>query len=296
LIPAWSILEGCNQLSSLYLSRLIEGTVNTLTVWIAISFGAKLWTAAISSAGVLVWNLGFLGWRYKEFFQPFWHQISTGSRVNWRHEIWPIQWRIAISWISGYFCFSLFTPVLFHYQGPIIAGQYGMTSSFMIAASSISGMWIATRFPQFGALIAKKKYEELDRLCFRAIAYSTTILSMGALAIWAGTYGLYFLGHPLAKRLLPPLPTGLFLLTGVLVQGSSPLSLYIRAHKKEPFLVLSIVSGILVALSTWFLGSHFGVIAMAAGYLAVMACVVFPWNLILWTRYRTEWHSTNYIC
>ena len=38
-----------------------------------------------------------------------------------------MQWKIAISWTSGYLAFQLFTPLLFRYQNATVAGQMGMT-------------------------------------------------------------------------------------------------------------------------------------------------------------------------
>ncbi len=38
---------------------------------------------------------------------------------------------------------------------------------------------------------------------------------------------------PLTMRILPPLPTGLFLLATVIVVTSIPFSIYLRAHKRE---------------------------------------------------------------
>ena len=55
-------------------------------------------------------------------------------------EIFPFQWKIALSWISGYLIFQLFNPVLFATEGSKIAGQMGMT---MVAISGISSISIS---------------------------------------------------------------------------------------------------------------------------------------------------------
>lgn len=52
--------------------------------------------------------------KYKKTFLIKLIKEKTGDfRVSWKTEIWPLQWRIALSWLSGYFIFQLFTPILF---------------------------------------------------------------------------------------------------------------------------------------------------------------------------------------
>jgi len=202
-----------------------------------------------------------------------------------------MQWRIALSWLSGYFVFSLFTPVLFHYHGAVVAGQMGMTWSLVGALSGISSTWVMTKAPRFGMLIAKKEYGRLDRLFFRLTIVSFGVASCGAVAIWTTFYLLYAFDYPLSTRLLPPLPMGMFLLATVLMQISYPQSTYLRAHKREPFVGLSVVSGALIGLSTWLLGSRYAAIGVATGYLAVVALFSIPVGTIIWYRCRARWHS-----
>ena len=99
------------------------------------------------------------------------------------------------------------------------------------------------------------------------------------------------MGHPLAQRLLPPLPTGLFLLAAVLMQVGQCLVAYLRAHKREVVVVVGVVSSLAIGLLVWSLGSRYGPTGAAAGYLAVVAVFIIPYETALWFRYRAEWHK-----
>ena len=290
LLPLWSLLEGCNQVSRVYAFRLIQGVLRSLSAWPAIVLGAGLWTPTAVTAVGLIWGVIFLRLRYWRFWLSFF-SVRISARIHWRLEIWPLQWKIALSWLSGYFTFSLFTPILFHYHGPVVAGQMGMTWGLVSALSAISSTWVLTKAPRFGMLIAKKEYKTLDRLFFRVAVASFSVGCCGAIAIFGMVYLLYSFNHPLSARLLPPLPTGLFLIATVLMQISYPQSTYLRAHKREPFLVLSVVGGTLMALSTWQLGSRFAATGAAAGYLAVRALFSIPLGTVIWCRCRSLWHS-----
>jgi hypothetical protein len=71
--------------------------------------------------------------------------------IHWGTEVWHFQWRIAVSWLCGYFIFQLYNPVLFAYKGAVIAGQMGMSLTLCAALQSISISWINTKAPRFGA-------------------------------------------------------------------------------------------------------------------------------------------------
>lgn len=291
LAPFLSILEGCNQVSDVYGYRLIDGLLTSLAIWLSVSSGAELWTAPIATAVSLLWTLSYLSKRYRHFFLPFFTTYPARSIVSWKHELWPLQWRIALSWLSGYFCFGLLIPIIFRYRGSIAAGQMGMTWSLIGAVAGISSMWVLSRAPRFGVLIAKKEYKALDQLFFHVASVSLILMAIGSSAIWGMILLLHALHHPYAIRLLSPLPAGLFLFANFLIQIPGPLGIYLRAHKKEPYMGLSIVNSTFIVLATWLLGSRFGVIGIASGYIAIMILFDIPAAAYIWHRCRVTWHS-----
>lgn len=70
----------------------------------------------------------------------------------------------------------------------------------------------------------------------------------------------------------------------------SSLATYLRCHKKEPFLINSIVGGILCTLSTIVLGNYFGVMGITLGYMLI-SVVMFPWGYSIYLKKKSEWHK-----
>ncbi|WP_431243073.1 hypothetical protein ACQ9BO_26135 [Flavobacterium sp. P21] len=95
--------------------------------------------------------------------------------INYRLEIFPFQWKIALSWISGYFIFQLFNPVLFATEGAVVAGQMGMTLTVLNSIFSLAFSWISTKVPVFSSLIAQKNYKDLDALFDKTLLQSTAL-------------------------------------------------------------------------------------------------------------------------
>jgi hypothetical protein len=288
LAPFLAILEGCNQVRQVYFYQLVLAVLSNLAGWLSILSGANLWTAPIYSITGLIWEVFFLWIRYGKFFKSL-LLAKTGSRIGWR-EIWPMQWRIAISWVSGYFIFSLFTPVMFQFQGPVMAGKMGMTLTLINALSAVSGTWLIAKAPRFGVLIAKQAYQQLDRLFLKATVVSTYVASFGGCFIFSCIYYLYSTHHPLSTRFLSPMPTALFLIALLLQHWISAMAVYLRAHKREPYMGLSVINGAATAISTLVLGRYFGALGMAAGYLGV-TLIVFVIAAIIFCRCRNIWHS-----
>ncbi len=293
LVPVWSLLEGCNQVARLYSFRFYQGILVNITICIAILMGADLWTASISGIVSLACSLFFIKKCYWNFVKRLLLSKPDGPTIHWSADMLPMQWRIALSWVSGYFCFSLFVPVLFKYHGPVVAGQMGMTWSIVGAVGAISSAWLSPRVPQFGMLVAQRMYEELDRQLWKIAKIVTGISASVALAIWLLVLFLNILDYGMAERfamrMAPPLPTFLFLLAQIIMISSMPFSTYLRAHKKEPLVFLSVLSAVLMGCSTFFLGKYYSLDGIAFGYL-ILNIALIPIVFLIWYRCRKEWH------
>jgi len=289
-LPFLSLLEGCNQVHTIYRFRFVQGVFISLAMWMAMSLDFGLWMAIAGVGAGLIATLYLILIVYRKFFQPFF-TFKPEQEIHWKEEIWPMQWRLALGGSMGYFMVSIYTPVMFHYHGPVVAGQMGMTWQLVAALGSLAMAWVATKVPRFGILVAQKNYSELDRFFFRTSGISMGVISLGAVLLWLLVYGLNYFEHPLAQRLLSPLPFGLFIVGTVLGQIAQCQSAYLRAHKKEPFLLYSFVYGLLNGIVVWFLGSRFGAIGASVGYLSVMTLVSVPLGSYIWITCRRKWHA-----
>lgn len=287
-LPFNSLLEGCNQVAAINLFRFIQVIFGSLMLWLALSLNWGLWAAVAMASARLMCDMYLLLVHYRRFFRPFFN-CPAGARMSWKTEIWPMQWRLGLSGMVNYFAFSLFNPVMFYYHGAAVAGRMGMTWQIVGALITVGMAWVTTKVPRFGILIAQKDYKTLDRFWLRTSLISLSVVSAGALVLWIIVYGLNMFHFTLAQRLLSPLPAGVFLLSCILMQISQCQTAYLRAHKQEPIVVMSVTSSLLIGLLVWLLGSRFGAIGAAWGYLGVMGVGVI-WETKIWFRCRAEWH------
>ena len=125
----------------------------------------------------------------------FWKQIiafKLEHKYLWFHEIINLQWKYAISWVSGFFIFYLFVPVVYKYENPILAGQMGVTLSIISAINGIAYAWVFSKIPKFNMLAAHKQRKELLVLFQKSFIRSIVILSLFDLIFLVIVYGM---GH-----------------------------------------------------------------------------------------------------
>ena len=138
-----------------------------------------------------------------------------------------------------------------------------------------------------------RRFKELDKLFYHLTLMSVTVVLVGSLFAWSLVYFLDTRDFSFAARILPLLPTGLLFLSTVFMQISFCQAAYLRAHKKEPFLVLSIVQGLLTCTCLWLFGKYFGVLGMISGYLLVVSLFTLPYGTWVWKRCKDDWHRDN---
>ena len=266
LDPIFSFLEGCGFVTQVAQVRLSQAILGTSLGWIALVLHHGLLAPGLMILGQAIAGAGFV-LKKKRLLLPLLRHDPAEHRIQWGSEVWPFQWRIAISWICGYFIFQLFNPILFHYQGPVEAGRMGMSISVCGTLSAISIAWMNTKASPFGQMIARREYERLDRMFFRALWQSTSAATLSCSLVFAAVIMLRQAHISLALRLLPPLPLAMLMVATILNIVIFAEALYLRAHKQEKFMMNSIAGAICIAPSSFFFGQRFGALGISACYL-----------------------------
>jgi O-antigen/teichoic acid export membrane protein len=96
-------------------------------------------------------------------------------------------------------------------------------------------------------------------------------------------------GKRLSDRFLGFLPLFFMMIPILLNQLVASWATYLRCHKKEPYLINSIIGGILCTLSTLILGNYYGVKGITFGYMLINILML-PWSYHIFIKKRNEWH------
>jgi O-antigen/teichoic acid export membrane protein len=289
LTPLQGILEGCNQVATVYRLQFWRVLLGNLATWFCIPLGAGLWTPVVAAVVRLVCDSYLFAVPFGSFFSSFLHR-PDGPSMSWRREVWPMQWRVGLKGVFLSFTSQIVNPIVFHYHGPVAAGQVGMTWHVLSSLQNVSAAWVKTRIPRFGMLVAQADYRELDRIFFRLSGLAVTIMAISGTLFSLVCMVLSVAWPSLAARLLPPGPTALLAL--VMTLGLIPdfQWTYIHAHKQSPHLLLSIASAIATGLLIWWLGMKLGATGAILAILFVLVSFSLPVWSVVWWNCRLEWH------
>lgn len=289
LTPLFSLLEGANRVEKVHGVRLLQGLASRIAGFLAIAFGFGLFTIAVTRAVSLSLGLAGLGREALGILRRLSHAPEDREGVSYRRELWPLQWRYALSWLSGYLVYSLFTPVLFAFHGPELAGRMGMTAAAAAAISSAAFAVMATKVPRLAILAASRDYAAMDGLFRWATFFSVLVAAVGAALFLSWLVVTRQLGFDLASRFLPTLESALFLGALVLQQIRYAMGSYLRAHKAEPYALLSALEGLVAVPLLTVLGRDFGALGMILGFLGLTSLTIIP-AFHIFAACRRAWH------
>ncbi len=295
LSPITAFLEGLGKVKEVAQLRFVQQIMHPIVVWGGLSIGGKLFVSGADAfVRVFVVMIIIAKSPFFKILKNIWKD-SGEEKVLYMKEIFPYQWRIALSWISGYFIFQLFNPVLFAIEGAKVAGQMGMTLAALNGIQALTQSWINTKVPKMSGMIALKDYNNLDLLFGKTFKQ---MLLIGSVAILFFIFVIYivqsseisFLGMDIGDRFLPIIPLCLMAWSFWTMVPILPWATYLRCHKKEPLMLNSVVVGILCCVSTLSLGRLFGLYGMTIGF-ASLRIISLTWIYCIYRRKKKEWHE-----
>jgi hypothetical protein len=292
LDPVCAFFEGCGFISSIAQMRLIQAALGSILVWTSMLTHHGLFAPALLIFANAVVQIGLLVRpRFRRLLVGLVRRRVAEHSVSWRLEIWPFQWRIAVTWLASYFTLQLINPILFLFRGPVAAGRMGMSLSIANSIGTVGLAWMSTKSAPFGNLIARGETSALDTLFFKTLRQSVIVLSTASSGFFlcllvAGR----FLPH-LAARVLPTWSFALLLVTTLLNHIFFSEALYLRAHKREPLLVQAVVIAILMAISTYVSARFWGASGIAVGYFLFGGVLAVGWGTRTFLDKRREWYG-----
>lgn len=290
---AAAILEGCGKVAQVAVLRLWQSLVAVTMVWAILSMGGHLYALTASSLMMGLTGFFWLWINHRMFFKDLIAHSNALPGMSWRKEIWPFQWRIAVSWMSGYLIFQLFNPLLFKTHGPIVAGQMGMSLQIIAAMNGAAMAWITTKAPTYGQLVATNQRKELDALFVRGLIQSFVFLFAGVVTVWLLLFFLNQTASPYATRVLP-MPLFSFLCLVCLANHVVfAEAAYLRAHKVEPFMGLSVLCGLVTAISAILLVPSLGSLGAVYSYTAPALLIGLLGGTFIFFSKRKQWNHRS---
>lgn len=278
-----SFIEGCNSVGEIQKIRFLISFTTIISTICLLFFGVELYALAVSLfIGALTGSV-IVFYRYINMLRQL-YIIGSDSTYNWKGEILPLIGKYSVSWISGYFIFSIFTPIAFHYYGIIESGKVGLSIAVCTALFGIANIWMTIIVPKINILVSQKDYITLDSIFKKHLTLSVITYILGIFIVFILVVG--FKNYvPFDERLVSPFSL-VIISTGWLFQIIiNSLAIYMRAHKEEPLVIPSFFGGIYIFCATWVIALYLPFEYFFLGFLSSFILIV-PWVLIIFKKYK----------
>jgi len=283
-----SIYQGLDNISQVYRARTIGTLIIPSLGFVLLILNFSIWALIIPtivSVSIMLLMLLKVGVR-------FWAQVFRHKQhyeYSWKKEIINLQTKYAISWMSGYAIFSLFVPVTFKMLGPEEAGKLGLLISLSTGITYLSTSWVDALIPKMNILVAQRNKVDLDKLYLGSVVRGYLLFLLGALTLITLVYCAEYYNF-YSERILSLDLVVLYLFSELAIVKIGFLAKYLRAHRAEPFYLLSFINALLViAIIVWLLPK--GLFSTFYSLIFIYWLVILPFGFVIFRSFVRKYYQ-----
>lgn len=288
---AYVLVEACGEVARSARARALAAVSGTTATGAALLAGGRLWSPAVGLAVSTIGGLALVLPRLRRTLADL--RDAADSPFSWRREVWPFQWRVAVTTAAGFATAQAFVPILFAARGTRAAGRMGLSLLLVNAVVGLAMTWLVTRRAAFSTLAAHGQVAELDRVWGAAARRSLAVSTAGCTALLALAAAAGAVGLPVAHRVLDLPALSLLCLGMLLTQVQWAQSAYLRAYKEEALLKVRVWSSVLSVAAVAAAVPRFGELGQATAFAAVASVVSLGAGTRVFRRRRTYWRSLH---
>lgn len=290
LSPITSILYGICKVKDITRFQMLQQLFVMFSVWIALLLEIKLYVLVINVVANILFLIVYFYFHYRKLLKNILlHPIT--NKIDYWKEIFPYQWKIALSTISNYFVFQCFTPITFAFYGAVVAGQMGMSLMLSNSIYPLVASWCVTKVPLWSSLVARKEFVQLTNslktVVKQSIAISLFVISVALTII----YIAYLFKIPIVQCILPIELCAILFLAIPFNLIINAWATYLRCNKKDPFMIQAVMGGIFIFLQTYLSAKYFDLPILIMGYTALIAFINFPIAYAIFKTKKREYYG-----
>ena len=283
-----ALIEGCGSVLKVWQLRALQEWIAGIVLLVCLAMGLKLWSLSLAWLARALVSLFFVYENNNIFLDANYISSDQGTKFNWKHDVWPFQWRIALSILSGFLIFRSFSPIIMLVRGPILAGQFGLAIAIMNLLIAFSTAWPSSQAVKYGFFISQGKVTELlseiKRMVINssALAFILFVFSSAAIVCLIHQYGQF------STRLPPATVTVIVLLNALIHHIVICFAIPLRAERREPLLAVSVIGSVITAVLVWGATVYSNSMGIAVIHLVctlsglIVTTIIFKNRLIYW--------------
>jgi hypothetical protein len=208
----------------------------------------------------------------------------------WRQEIFPLQWRMSLSWLSGYFIFQLITPITFNRFGPVVAGQLGFAISAMNSILFVATTFTTAIAPRLSSLFHSGKIHEFNAMFDISLKRSCAAIILLSQLFVLMVYLLSAFQISISSRFLEWQTLLLYSFSVVVSAVVYCWAIYLRSQAIEPLVMQSMATAVVMVPLIWAF-SYVSLGAMLGAMLFVsIGSAIAVWRIYVKNRLQLKVH------
>lgn len=277
----YALIESEHKVALSYRGRLLPLFFSTVCVWMLLFLGFELISVVV---GYAIQSMITYIWLNKNYPVSK-NDTKVGDYQN-PHILLvkSIKNKFALSYMGGFIGFNSLVPVVYALVSPADAGRVGLSMALFSAVTLVASSFVTAKNAAMANLIATGQFQELNAR-FRQFFFLSLVAAVClSFAVFAFISVLNSLGCNFSARLMavPVLIAVAF--AGCANTAIYAMAIYVRSHKVEPFVAVSVVTAIITLVFATIGATHNSDWSVS-GYVATVLLVSLPWTIAIFRHY-----------
>lgn len=275
-----AIFEGLGEIVFITKVRTISNIIAAFLQWGLIFNNMALWGLSLSiGLSLAITWLIYIFRYYLTLRKIFLSRLGFESNNNNKND-WKYQYKIASSWVAGFIVFQSFNIIEIKINGPESAGVLGLAVACSNIIQSLSNVWVYTQNSQIvNVVLNGSRMEIIAKI--KGIQNRTLITSIVlASAVFVG----FIVDNKVTRFVKSPPSTTvciLFLVGSIINSYMSVLATFIRANRRDPFFIPSLLQASLTIILLVSTVGHYPQTGAAVSFIVPILIVAVPSWLII---------------
>ena len=289
LIPLYAVKEGLSDLEEVYKFKFYKALSFISSFVILLFLGYGIWSYPLAMIPIFIIDVLFIiknriliaiCLRNKK--------KSLIKKFSWIKEMFNLQLRTAFGAVSGFVTFSLIVPYTFALLGPEQAGQVGLTIAITSGITNLSVLPSVINTQKISSLVEQKKIKESYILLRKLLLFMFSIHFVSLIALTFIYYLLLSYNSEIINKALSPQIFLMYFFAYMFSVGFMPLTIFMRSHKEEPLMWLSVFTGLTVSIGVYSATLIYGVFGGALAFLLTFS-IALPILLNIYFNYTRRY-------
>ncbi len=269
--PFIYIIEGSGNIREIYKLKIFQISIGTILCCLLIYLSYPLFAASMIllslSLSTLLWLAIFRKNNLTLVAQP-------NSDYNWKDSISSFKNKVGLTFLGSYLFTQVYTPILFYYDEPSLAGKFGLSLAIANMIGIISSSWLTVSIPKMTKAVAENEFK-MFKILFRESFFKSLAFLIFSLISVCSLY-LFFENNHIISRLLEFKSFAGILAIIFLMHLINSIVIYLRCFKKEPLVNIHFACSIVTLLLGLFMIPLYSVNGLILIIILIQAFIALP--------------------